>query len=138
MEILKQQFGEDELWHIQVGGIAADGKYRVNATSVEYDDPETWLAEHQAEAQALVDAGQHDLLRETRPDFDALAGKVTTEIEWLDEQIPRLEAAIPTIDAMTLAELRTYIGELSEGLLRVLHEQREELRAWRYLLRRFG
>jgi hypothetical protein len=46
----------------------------------------------------------------------------TAEIQWLND-------TIPLVDTMTLEELRTTFK-------RVMQEQRQEIRAWRYVFRR--
>lgn len=69
----------------------------------------------------LDDPG-YPAFRQSRIDLVALADKADAEIEWLNETIPN----IPT---MTGAEVR-------EVVLRIAREQREELRAWRYIFRR--
>lgn len=69
----------------------------------------------------LDDPG-YPAFRQSRIDFDALADKAATEVEWLNETIP----LIPT---MTGAEVRDVVH-------RIAKEQREELRAWRYVFRR--
>lgn len=69
-----------------------------------------------------LDDPDYPAFRQGRIDFDTLAGKATSEIEWLNETIP----AIPT---MTGAEVRNVV-------FRIAREQREELRAWRYIFRR--
>lgn len=69
----------------------------------------------------LTDPG-YPAFRQSRVDFDGLADKAAVEIEWLDETIPN----IPT---MTGAEVRAVVHRLAR-------EQREELRAWRYIFRR--
>lgn len=71
----------------------------------------------------LEDPGYPDKVQQ-RLDFEALADKATAEIEWLDE-------TIPLISTMTGAEVRDVVH-------RIAREQREELRAWRYILRRLA
>jgi len=61
---------------------------------------------------------------QSRIDFDALADKASSEIKWLNE-------TIPDIPAMTGAEVRDVVH-------RIAREQREELRAWRYIFRRLS
>jgi hypothetical protein len=58
----------------------------------------------------------------TRVDFDALAAQANNEIDWLNENIPLVVGA-------DLETLRTF-------LQRVMVEQREELKAWRYIFRK--
>ena len=71
----------------------------------------------------LADPGYQDKVQQ-RLDFEALADKATAEIEWLDE-------TIPNIQTMTGAEVRDVVHRLAR-------EQREELRAWRYIFRRLA
>lgn len=126
IEILIQQADDIEvgLWHIQIGGLAADGKYRLGPISVLCDDPQQWLDNHQGEAQTLVDAGEHNPLREAKIDFDALAELADSEVSWL-------EGTIPTIETMTLEELRGLAKRLAQ-------ENLYQIKAWRYMLRRFA
>jgi len=65
-----------------------------------------------------------DVLGARRVDFDALADDAQAEIEWLDTAIPQ----IPTAD----------LGQLRDGLQRLARQNRAQLKAWRYVLRRWG
>lgn len=63
------------------------------------------------------------LLAQAHLDFDALADQADAEIDWL-------EAAIPQIDTMTQEKLQGVI-------LRLAQENLRQIKAWRYLFRRF-
>lgn len=117
MEIHLKNIDDDNanLWHFQIGGIASDGKYRLAPHQAECASPEEWLTEHPAEAQALVDAGQHDPVREVKIDFDALAAQAGAEVEWL-------EATIPTI--------------ADPVVRRIAQENLRMIKAWRYVFRK--
>jgi len=124
MEIIRKQLGDPipSVWHLQIGGVAADGKYRLAAIDAECDDPDEWLTTHEAEAQVLIDTGKHDPIRETRPDFDELSSRASAEIDWLD-------ATIPNVDTMTGEEVRGVVKRLAQ-------ENLQTIKAWRYILRR--
>lgn len=57
-----------------------------------------------------------------RVDFDAFVTQANNEIDWLD-------ASIPLVDSANLAQLRVF-------LRRVMQQQREELKAWKYIFKR--
>jgi acetylornithine deacetylase/succinyl-diaminopimelate desuccinylase-like protein len=60
MDILSEWVQDDGQITIQLGGLATDGLYRVALVVVEAASAAEWLASHQAEAQALIDAGQYN------------------------------------------------------------------------------
>ncbi|MHA2066800.1 MAG: hypothetical protein ACXABY_20715 [Candidatus Thorarchaeota archaeon] len=79
------------------------------------------------------DAPSYDptLLEPTYPDFQqrkidfaALKDQATNEIDWLNDNIPLVSSA-------DLATLRAYLE-------RVMREQRQEIRAWRYIFSKFS
>jgi len=60
MNILEEYVQDSGLVSIQLGGRAADGLYRIALITVEAVSAADWLAANQAEAQALIDAGQYN------------------------------------------------------------------------------
>lgn len=62
--------------------------------------------------------------QQRRIDFDALKIQATNEIEWLNDNIPLVSSA-------DLATLRSYLE-------RIMREQRQEMRAWRYIFSRLS
>lgn len=123
MEIIRQQQNEFDAttWYAKIGGLAADGLYRLADLTLT-EEPVSWLAANPGEAQAVIDAGTYNEEFATRKvDFDDLASKVETEITWLN-------ATIPTIDAMTAAQVRDVAKRLAQ-------ENQAMFRAWRYILR---
>jgi hypothetical protein len=62
--------------------------------------------------------------QQRRIDFAALKEQATNEIDWLNDNIPLVSSA-------DLATLRAYLE-------RVMREQRQEIRAWRYIFSKFS
>jgi len=124
MKILKCQLDDwiGALWHLQIGGVAGDGRYRLARFSVETADPQQWMLDNQTEVQVAIDVGQHDPVRETRPDFDELGDKADAEVNWLGTMIPN-------IDTMIGEEVRDVVKRLAQ-------ENLQTIKAWRYILRR--
>lgn len=71
----------------------------------------------------LADPDYADKVQQ-RVDFKALADAVDAEIDWLN-------ATIPNIDTMTALEVRAVVKRLAQ-------ENREMMKAWRYVLRIVG
>lgn len=126
MDVLKAQSDDQvsNLWHLQIGGFAGDGKYRLARFGAETDDPQQWMFDHQAEVQAAIDVGQRDPVRETRPDLEMLAGEADAEIGWLNETIPQ-------IDTMAAVQVRDVVKRLAQENLR-------QIKAWKYIFRRLA
>lgn len=59
---------------------------------------------------------------QNRIDFDELADKAASEIQWLNDTIPQ-------IDTMTAAQVRDVVKRLAQENLR-------QINAWRYIFRR--
>lgn len=124
MDILRQQQDDvtPAIWHFKLGGIAQDGLYRLADLSRETTSPADWLAANQAEAQALIDAGVYHEELVQRLDLKALGEQVAAELAYLD-------TTIANIDTYTAAQVRDVVKRLCQ-------EQRAELRAWRYVVKR--
>ncbi len=125
MEIIRcqQDEGEDELWHILLGGFSTTGRkeYRLGVLSVEANDPYTWFDDNPDLVQDAINAGKPDPVRETRFDFVDLREVVKEEILWLDDAIDEL--VHPPISQPRLI---TIVRRLAE-------QNRAMLKSWNYL-----
>jgi hypothetical protein len=86
IDIIRQQQHEldPRIWHFKIGGIAADGLYRLADLSLETTSPADWLAANETLAQQLIDAGVYNedvaglvKAREARRLFDSLPNWAT-------------------------------------------------------------
>lgn len=71
-----------------------------------------------------------------RLDFAALAADITNELAWIETAITEVDTGLGLVDAATLAQLRAIVKGVLQNQRRILLEQRGELRARRYVVRR--
>lgn len=127
MDIIRQQRDDVDanLWHFKIGGIAADGPYRLADLSRETTSPADWLAANEAEAQVLVDAGHiREEFNERRDRVQSFVEAAQNELDWLDTAI----SAWPTA---------TNAQKLEAGE-RLMRQNRAIIKAVLYLARRVG
>jgi hypothetical protein len=118
---------EDDYLSFQIYGPDASGLIRlavVETTIREYQTPEDWLDANSIEAQALIDTGRHIEEFAAKVDLQELQGDATTEIAWLEENIP-------LVDSADLTTLRSYIR-------RLMSENLRQIEAWRFVAHRLA
>lgn len=69
-------------------------------------------------------------------DIGSLSADIAAELAWLTTAIADIDTGLAVVDAATLAQLRVIVKGLMQNQRRVLLEQRAELKAWRYVIRR--
>lgn len=153
IDIIVQQ--QDEVdpttWYIKIGGIAADGNYKLaDLTITTGTTPADWLATHQAEAQAAIDAGVINQEFTEKLDLGALAAQVNSELTWLASaraEIGTIQTDIVnarvTLNNATLAVTRGVVDgilvrmdAMLQQMDRMHQEEIAELKAMRYIVRR--
>jgi hypothetical protein len=73
-----------------------------------------------------------------RLDLAGLSADITGELDWIVGAVAEIDTGLGIVDAATLAQLRVIVKGLMQNQRRVLLEQRGELRAWRYVIRRLA
>lgn len=123
MNIVRTSYGEDNQWHLLIGGFSTSGRkeYRLGVISITTNDPYTWFEDNQDIAQDVVNAGEPDPVRETRFDFEDLREKVEEEILWLDDVVDELTH--PPISQPRLTAIARRLAE----------QNRYMLKSWNYL-----
>ena len=141
MDIIRQKQHELNLaiWHFKIGGIAADGLYRLADFSEETTSPEDWLAANPVEAQAAIDAG------EVNEDFNERVNLADLRLK-IDNRISRIVTVrrpdiatgkeIMTNPASTQAQKNAVLNGLLDIVDEMLVSEREQLEAWKYVSRR--
>lgn len=71
-----------------------------------------------------------------RTGFAGLAADIGNELDWITTAIAEIDTGLGLVDAATLAQLRAIVEGVLQNQRRILLEQRGELRAWRYVVRR--
>jgi hypothetical protein len=94
------------------------------------------VAASQAEAQAAIDAGAVNEAYNERVDFAGLEADINNELDWIEGAISEIDTGLGVVDGATLAQLRAIVRGLLEIERRVLQEQRQELKAWRFVIRK--
>jgi hypothetical protein len=141
MEIVSRQQDDEApgVWRFKIAGPAAGGEIRLADLSRETEDPETWLADNEAEAQAAIDAGVFNEVFSQGLDLANLSEQITSEIDWVsDTALTDIDSDLATIDAMTATQVRAAVKKMLQRERRGLLVRRVMLRAWRYVIRRLG
>jgi hypothetical protein len=106
----------------------------------------------EGDLQTLLDAREAELLAEAiaagvepnapeveeRRDFAGLEADIAGELDWISSTLPEIDTGLNAVDAATLAQLRVITRGLLQNQRRILLQQRGELRAWRYAVRRLA
>lgn len=71
-----------------------------------------------------------------RLDLQGLAADIGNELDWITTAIAEIDTGLGLVDAAQLAGLRAIVKGMLQNQRRILLEQRGELRAWRYVIRR--
>lgn len=114
-----------------------DGTFRV-------DFAEGATQQQQDEAAAIVAAfdpvaevAQQEAIEEgERLDFDGLEDDTINELAWIETTLTEIDAGLAAVGAFTNAGQRAIVTGLLQNQRRTLLQQRRELKAWRYVIRR--
>lgn len=124
MDILSEYVQDDGQVSFELGGLAADGLYRIVTLERDAVSAADWLAAHQAEAQSLIDAGTYNEELAQHLDLKALGQQVASELAYLN-------TTITGIDGYTAAQVRDVVKRLCQ-------ENRAVLLALRYVVKRLA
>jgi hypothetical protein len=71
-----------------------------------------------------------------RLDFEDLEADIANELAWIEATLPEIDNGIAAVGAFTNATQRAIITGLLQNQRRILLQQRRELKAWRFVIRR--
>lgn len=125
VEIIIESGGDSYLW--SVGGLPAEGDLQAILTARETE----LLAAAQA---AGMEVNAPEIAE--RLDLAGLEDDITGELAWITATLPEIDTGLTAVDAATLAQLRVIVRGLLQNQRRLLLQQRGELKAWRYAIRR--
>lgn len=139
MIIVTQQQDDENplLWHFKIAGLS-NGVVRLADLSRETTSPADWLAANEAEAQAAIDAGVISEDYNQRVDFEDLEADITNELTWIETTLTEIDNGLAAVGAFTNATQRAIVTGLLQNQKRILLQQRRELKAWRYTIRRLS
>lgn len=114
-----------------------DGTFRVDfateATQQQRDDAAAIVAAFDPVAEV---AAQEAIEAQEGQDFSDLEADITNELAWIETAITEIDTGLGVVDAATLAQLRVIVKGLLQNQRRILLQQRRELKAWRFVIRR--